>query len=587
MTPAIRPVIVALALLMAPAPAAFSQGLLPSAVPKPATAGSAGVATDPYGRQTPAGAVMGFLSASARGDWSRASKYLDTKASESRAEELARELKVLLDRGLTVDLDHLSRRPEGEQDERAGKDHELIGSIETQSGKLDILLVRVQYGDQPPFWLFAPETLRDVPAAHQDYEPSFIEAYLPSSFVQGYGPRYRLWSWVVMGAAGVAALILAGLLARLLTLLVRLTVRRAPAGLEFSNVRGLLVPAHWLILGVTLRFMSGYLLTLRQRYIGGRLATLLIIATLTWLGVTILTTTVGRWACKLESRGRTERIALVRLTGRLLQTAAVVAGALTLLQAIGINLTPVLAGLGVGGIAVALASQKTLENLFGGMMVVGDSPIRIGNFCRVGTMTGTVEDIGLRSTRIRTLARTVISIPNADLASQSIENFALRDKLLFNHVFALRYETTADQLRFVLAEARALLLRHQQVEPSSVRIRLLRFAPSGLEVELFAYVTVTDYDEFLAVQEDLLLRLMDTIEASGTALALSSQTMYFSRDAGLDPEKSAGAVDAVRGWRERGELPFPDMTPEQKAGLRGAIEYPPAESVLRRGSRHA
>ena len=225
----------------------------------------------------------------------------------------------------------------------------------------------------------------------------------------------------------------------------------------------------------------------------------------------------------------TERIALVRLAGRLLQTLAVVVGAMALLAAIGINLTPVLAGLGVGGIAVALASQKTLENLFGGMMVIGDSPIRIGNFCRVGTMSGTVEDIGLRSTRIRTIARTVISIPNGDFASQSIENFAARDKILFNPVLALRYETTADQLRFVLAEIRALLCRHEQIQTSSARARFLRLGPSSLDVEVFAYVMVTDYDEFLAVQEDLLLRLMDTIEASGTGLAFPSQTLWTSR----------------------------------------------------------
>ena len=93
---------------------------------------------------------------------------------------------------------------------------------------------------------------------------------------------------------------------------------------------------------------------------------------------------VGRWAQALERQGDTERIALVRLAGRLLQATAVIIGVLAFLQAIGINMTPVLAGLGVGGIAVALASQKTLENLFGGMMVIGDSPVRIGNFCRVG-----------------------------------------------------------------------------------------------------------------------------------------------------------------------------------------------------------
>lgn len=250
---------------------------------------------------------------------------------------------------------------------------------------------------------------------------------------------------------------------------------------------------------------------------------------------------------------------------------------------IGINLTPVLAGLGVGGIAVALASQKTLENLFGGMMVIGDSPIRIGHFCRVGTMAGTVEDIGLRSTRIRTPARTVISIPNADLASQSIENLAARDKMLFNHTITLRYETTADQLRFVLAGVRTLLYQHEKVESPSVRVRLLRFAPSGLDIELFAYVEAIDLEPFLAIQEDLLLRLLDIIESGGTALAFPSQTMYFTRDAGVDRDKSGEAVDAVRAWREQGEVPFPDFSPERKASMRGAIEYPPRDSALRNG----
>jgi MscS family membrane protein len=541
-----RSLVVALALVAALAPPASSQGLLPQLPAAAPTAATASGPADPLGRQTPSGTVMGFLAAGTGGDWALAAKYLDTRLSESNAEELARELKVLLDRGLSADLSRVSRRPEGVQDERVGKDHELVGSIDTESGRLDVLLLRVRYGDEPPYWLFAPETLRDVPAAYREYAPSFIEAWLPKSFVQGYGERYRLWSWIVMAASGLAALIIAALISRLLTVITHIAVRRAPAGLSYSNVKRLLRPTYWLILGVTLQSMSGYLLTLRQRYAGGRLATLLVITAATWLGVTLLSTTVVRWVRSLERRGTSERIALVRLAGRLLQAAAVVVGVLILLGAIGINLTPVLAGLGVGGIAVALASQKTLENLFGGMMVIGDSPIRIGNFCRVGTMTGTVEDIGLRSTRIRTLARTIISIPNADLASQSIENFASRDKLLFNPVFALRYETTADQLRLVLAEFRAILDRHQRIESSSARVRLLRFAPSGLEVEIFAYVTVTDYDEFLAVQEDLLLRLMDQVAASGTALAIPSQTMYFTRDRGLDREKSVETEDAVQ-----------------------------------------
>ena len=583
MTSGIRSAVAALALVAAFASVAPAQGLLSQIKQAAAPAPSApAVPADPYGRQTPAGTVMGFLAAGSHGDWVRAAHYLDTKQPEARAEELARELKVLLDRGLSIDLNRLSHKPEGEQDERVPRDHELIGSIDTETGRLDILLVRVHYGGQAPYWLFSAGTLRAVPSAYQDYKPSFIEAFLPAAIVRGYGEQYRLWSWAVMFVLGVLAFVVALALARLGTLLVRLVLKRLPGGWGTTSVRPLLAPMRWLIFGLTLRVMSDDLLTLRQRYLGGRAATLLVVASAAWLGVTVVAASIGRWARALEYRGTTERIALVRLGGRLLQAVAIVVGILAVLRAIGINLTPVLAGLGVGGIAVALASQKTLENLFGGMMVIGDSPIRVGNFCRVGTLMGTVEDIGLRSTRIRTLGRTMVSIPNAELASQSIENFALRDKLLFNPVLSVRYETTAEQLRYVLAEIRALLYRHERIETASARVRFVRCGQSGLDLEIFAYVSVADYDQFLAIQEDLLLRLMDIVEAAGTGLAFPSQTLYLAKDGGTDADKSARAVEAVREWRERGELPFPDVTPEQKAGLHGTVAYPPDESVLRK-----
>jgi MscS family membrane protein len=529
MKPLCRSVVLALALAAGLAPAAFAQALLPQAAAQAAAlgapaAGPADAAIDPYGRQTPAGAVLGFVAAGSKGDWARAAKFLDTRLPEDRAEDLSRQLKVLLDRGLEVNLQRLSWKPEGEQDERIGKDRELVGSIELQSGRFDVLLTRVRYGNGPPCWLFAPETLRAVPAAYHEFEPSFIEAWLPKSLVQGYGPRYRLWSWVVMASAGLIGLVLAGILSRLLTIVVFVASRRIP-GVSFGSVKGLLRPAYWMIFGLTLQTMSGYLLTLRQRYVGMRLATLVVITAATWLGVRLLAAAIRRWVVGLERRGTTERVALVRLTGRLLQAVAVMVGVMVLLGAVGINLTPVLAGLGVGGIAVALAAQKTLENLFGGMMVIGDSPIRIGNFCRVGTMTGTVEDIGLRSTRLRTLARTEISIPNADLASQSIENFAARDKILFNPVFTLRYDTTAEQLGGLLAGFRALLGQDTRLETASARVRLIRFAPAGFEVEIFAYIKVTDWERFLAIQEDLLLHLLAIVEKSGTALALPSETL--------------------------------------------------------------
>ena len=214
MTRAIRPFVAALVVLLAGAPAVVGQNLLSQAASKaaPPAAVAAAVpapAPDPLGRQTPSGAVMGFLAAAAKSDWPRAAKYLDTRLPQDRAEELARQLKVLLDRGLSIDLARLSGLPEGEQDERFGKGRELVGTIATKSGKLDVLLARVQRGAEPPVWLFAPETLRDVAVAYEEYEPSLVEALLPDYLTRGYGRRYMLWSWLVVAASSIAALLLA------------------------------------------------------------------------------------------------------------------------------------------------------------------------------------------------------------------------------------------------------------------------------------------------------------------------------------------------------------------------------------------
>jgi len=194
---------------------------------------------------------------------------------------------------------------------------------------------------------------------------------------------------------------------------------------------------------------------------------------------------------------------------------------------------------------------------------------------------GTVENIGLRSTRIRTLNRTVVSVPNGQLAVMSLENFTMRDKIWFHHTLRLRCETKADQLRYILAEIRKMLYEHSKVESQSARIRFIGFGNSSLDLEVFAYVLETEYEPFLHVQEDLLLRIMDIIEASGSGLAFPSQTTYLAGDASLDATKSRKAIETVGQWREEGKLPFPDFPPETISEIESKIEYPPKDSALR------
>jgi MscS family membrane protein len=275
------------------------------------------------------------------------------------------------------------------------------------------------------------------------------------------------------------------------------------------------------------------------------------------------------------------KVSLLQLVEKLSKILVVIIGGLVVLYITGINIAAALTGLGIGGIAIAFAAQKTLENLFGGIMIISDQPVRVGDFCRAGDHLGTVESIGLRSTRIRTLKRTVVSVPNGQLAAMSLENFAMRDKIWFHHTLRLRFETTADQLRYVLAGIRKVLVEHPKVETASARIRFVRFGDSSLDLEVFAYVLEREYEPYLRIQEDLLLRIIDMVEESGTGFAFPSQTTYLAEDTGLDAGKSRKAMEIVRQWREQGKWPSADFSPETIAQMDSKMEYLPPESALR------
>jgi MscS family membrane protein len=278
--------------------------------------------------------------------------------------------------------------------------------------------------------------------------------------------------------------------------------------------------------------------------------------------------------------GRTGTGTLMVLGERLAKALVIGVAILAILGTLGFNLTTVFAGIGIGGIAIAFASQKTLENLFGGVSVLADEVIRVGDFCRIGDQVGTVEDISLRSTRIRTVERSEVSIPNGALATMNVENLTRRDKILFNPNLGLRCETSPDQLRYVLAEVRRMLYEHPKIESESARIRFASFDSSALKLEIFSYVLTRDFAEFTAIREDLLLRIMEIVEKSGTGFAFPSQTLYFSRDPGLDKERSQAAERQVQQWKDDRQLPFPDFAPADKSAFRGSIAYPQPESAV-------
>jgi MscS family membrane protein len=252
----------------------------------------------------------------------------------------------------------------------------------------------------------------------------------------------------------------------------------------------------------------------------------------------------------LGNRGMYAERSIVSLVRRFVEVIIFLFVTLTVLNSIGVDITTALAGVGIGGLALGLGAQKTFENVFGGVSILFDKVVVIGDVCKINNQTGTIEDIGLRSTRLRTPERTVLSIPNGVMATSTIENLRFRDKFLCQQIIRLRYDLSPDHLRYVLGELRGILARNPKVEEPSARARFLRFSEYALEVEIFAYILESDYNQYLAVQEELLLEMMDALEQAGAVIALPSQATIVTKDSWIDPEKAKAVKAAIEKSRE-------------------------------------
>ncbi|HKL53415.1 MAG TPA: mechanosensitive ion channel family protein, partial [Wenzhouxiangellaceae bacterium] len=284
----------------------------------------------------------------------------------------------------------------------------------------------------------------------------------------------------------------------------------------------------------------------------------------------------------LESHSRRHRYRdeiLHSLLVSLVKIAVIIGAILFLAEILSLPYQGVIAGLGIGGLAVALAARSTLENLIGGLTLFADKPVEVGDFCQLGKHLGVIEGIGLRSVKVRSLDRTIVTIPNAEFVNLYIENFTRRDRILLRTMINLRYETTPDQLRWVLVEIRKLLLQHAMVTPEPARARFAGFGEHSVDIEIFAYVSTSDYNEFLAVQEDVFLHLIDIVDASGTGFAFPSTVNYLARDSGVDPDRTERTEAVMRELREGNALPFPDFDVKTRSELRNTLDYPPEGSV--------
>ena len=537
-------------------------------------------AVDPLGRQTPNGTLFGFLQAVQVENYGKAALYLQLSAARRDAlgEKLATQLKTVLDRAFLGSLRSIGipdSNPSGTFPDRL-----KIGTLSADDTEVDVVLVRVNDPNAGKIWLFSADTLSRVQEIYELVQAHQVETHVPAPLVKTQFLGMSLWLWIALLLAIPVAAGIAWLLMELFVY-PRVLWRRYRKQPLLTTWKHVSAPT-WLVVGTMVhRILVGYLrLPLLHRHYYYMTARVILIIAVAWLTLRLFARGMDRFRDRAIARGNTGTGSLALLGERILKVVIVIFAAITVLGVLGFNMTTALAGVGIGGLAIGFGAQKTIENLFGGVSLLSDEVIRVGDTCNIGGRVGTVEDISLRSTRLRTVERTQLSIPNGSLATMNVENLSRRDKILFNPKLNLRYETTPDQLRYVLARARRLLYEHPKIETASARIRFTAFADSWLTLEVFSYVLTRDFGEFTAIQEDILLRLMDIVSEAGTGFAFPSQTVYLGRDSGLQKEKAAKASEEVRKWREEGQLPFPDFAPVDVAEFRDSLPYPPPESAV-------
>lgn len=518
--------------LSAAVPATGQESALPP--PPPAAEEPNGTtATEPdtevseVSELSPRAAVVEYLELARAGRFDEAARFLDLPDPlAARGPELARQLKLVLDKRLWIDPSKLSPLPAGHPDDGLAGQIDEIGTIAGPGGPHEpVRLVRNE-GPEGPAWRFSRGTVSRIPSWYEGLERRRFLDLIPAQLLRAGPGELLWWQWI----AAVVFFLPALWGGRLLGWLTRKVLLRLAARTSTSWDEALLTPMSgpfalvWvlLILRAGLSFLDLYEpaeeIALRLLKAGAVLA--LYWATLR--AVTVAGTVLAEAPWARASAGARSFLQFSVRFGRILVIGL---GVITAFGAFGVPVNSLLAGLGIGGIAIAFAAQKTVENFFGAISIGVDQPLRVGDFVKVDGTLGTVEAIGLRSTRIRTLDRTIVTIPNGKLADMQVETFAVRDRIRMAVVVGLEYGTTVEQMRAVLAEIEGYLRAHPKVWPDVI-VRFVGYGASSLDLDVWAWFQTTDFAEFRDIRQEVLLGIMEIVEKNGCSFAFPTRTVH-------------------------------------------------------------
>jgi MscS family membrane protein len=561
------------------------QGALGALLQSPAPANASSKApADPLGRDTPYGTVFGFMQQAEKGNYSVAAQYLQMSPSRRQVEggTAAEDLKEVMDRAYSGTLG--SKQPEGEPQESEGvpAGRQRLGMISAGDAEANLELVRVSDPGGVKIWLISSDTLAKLPELYDQVSARKVETRLPQWMVKYQPGGMPLWQWLALVllipvAAGAGWLVLV-----VLQIPVRWWAQRH--GHAELVARSVSSPA-WLLASTLIhRILARYLrMPLLQRHYYFQFVEIAVIIGTNWILWRVVRWFLRRMRNQALARGHGGTGSLMLLGERLVKALIFVMAVFSVLGVLDFNLTTALAGVGIGTLAIGFGAQQTIANLFGGVSVLGDEVIRVGDVCKFGDRTGTVEDIGLRSTRVRTEERTLLAIPNGTVATINVENLSRRDKILFKTVLGLHTDTSQEHVSAVLSEIRRVLSSNSKIESNSVRVRLVELTASALNLELVCYILTQDFNEFAAVREEVLLNIMNLVEDSGASLA-STQKLYLSPD--TTSLKQKNEAESKRGTESpQGKQPSSATADEDTGSTRISTNRARLESALRNQSR--
>ncbi len=593
----ISTLVMALLLVFPAAIAAEAAIALPGTGSAPAVEKTDDTPKDEFGRDNPRSMVRGYLETIAEQDYEKAAKFLNLNSVPQAKREvegpvIAQKLQNLLDQsGWIRAINLISDVPEGEAKDDLPPHVERIGGIRTFQSNVPILAEHIPAKNgQPAYWVISADTIANISRLTEEAKQSLINQYLPGKLIKNQWDGVPVGHWLAVAVTAIGAYLLVWVVTTSISKLYWKWRNRNRESEETNEeiFYAFLWPLQ-LLAAIPIVFgvvsYIGVSLLARQALVQfTQIVGWVAAAWIIWGLIDVVTSAMRR---SLVRRGQYSVISAVVFMRRALKFALILIVVITSLDSLGFQVTTWLAALGIGGLALALGAQKTVENFVGSLTLIADRPVSIGDTCRFGSVLGKVEDIGMRSTRIRTDSRTVITVPNGDFATMQIENISRRDNHVLKNIIGVRYETTPDQMRFLLLKLRAMFAAHPRVKKNSGKARLIAMNASSLDIDVEAGLVARTADEAGEVREDLFLRIMDVVHDSGTDFAFPSQTLYMARDNAPDAKKVTDAEKTAAGLRAKGKYAFKDLDEKDLEKLHGKIDYPEASSAAsqKRGKR--